>query len=328
MIDSLRPYDGKELGSYELVDNKKYAWRFKIGYIYFQPETTDLKTRAPAYLWLRSIKVEEQRNGNGTKLLRHVCWLSLNSEKDKGRVKLQATESSHFFYLKTGFVPKERKVSLQSYTTTEISILNSLKKTIPLLKESLEKGVHLDKLVEMEINNLKLQLSISYEKYEDVDEMSHEQLLEEEPFLRKYFSKSILQKLKPELYPKDHEITVEELLSEQSFINGLLENPNHGISYIQFDFVPKVLACMKFLADHIQPGYTVVLDTSNFGQIDMELSPEGIERWKEDIEGKKRFVPFRRFEPLQKRMTEQQVAKFHEFVALIQQNNPSYFGDP
>lgn len=89
----------------------------------------------------------------------------------------------------------------------------------------------------------------------------------------------------------------------------LQELKDKKLSYVTYVFIERVLGILEKSGDNPRP------DTSMLNSVNMELSAEGIKRWKEAIDESKSFVPFYRLEHLHSKMTQKQLERLENLFS-------------
>lgn len=319
------PTFNDDLGNYRTYGKESYREYDKIGTIAYQierPALLSTDTYFP-YLYLSKIQAARPHHGNGTRLFRKVVQISWKGS-DAGRIKVDAVKEQIFFYLKMGFVPERTEISIQFYSPLEIFAIKTLNKMMPPLKNG---GKLPEYLHHFERRNLEHYVFNYCDKLFEEGENKEEWLLAHEASFRKIVFKKMLSNLKPELYPQPEKITDEQLESEQPFLDEVVKNPEQKVNFFQRTHVPRILRWMEGLCRGQYISFIPFTD-DEFTNLSMHLSPEGIARWKDDIDGRKPFLSFRRLEHIQSLMTEEQRAKLHAIFAQIPEKNPSYFAVP
>jgi hypothetical protein len=107
---------------------------------------------------------------------------------------------------------------------------------------------------------------------------------------------------------ESEKITLKEVVGAKEEI---LEFSNkNNVSYLKIIFIPRLLTLLEKQINKTRP------DTTSLGSVNMEMSKEGIEQWKESIDNKKSFTSFKRMEQLRPYMDQKQIERLDRILEL------------
>lgn len=192
--------------------------------------------------------------GFGTAAYRHI--LKFSAEKNVAdRITVEASGSSHLFYLKMGMMPSNGPISAlyhflslyQSYKKNFVSdfillLNNKINNNLPLTAD--EKDI---------ARCLKIILTIKDDQFD---------------------------------YNQAKTISHSELTERANEINAIT------ISYLWY----KLLSSLCIYCEDTEDRRKI--NTEMIGSITMIMSPMGLDRWRQDLNGEKEFKPFRQLEHL------------------------------
>jgi len=215
-------------------------------------------------------------SGFGTASMRHIVDTSFQRGFE-GNIYSQTSWSSHVFHLYMGMMPQaNRSTHLLSYCYGSIG----LEKFGHFQNNSRE--VILDKRMFNSALNMALWLENNRSRSGVFLEMYD--LLRSRGF-------------------EKPEHTADEMIANKEKILSLF---NEEVPYITFTLVPQLISALR--TNQQFP------DTNSWGSIDMVLSEEGKARWKNAIDNKFEFRPFKNFEQLQPYMSENQKEQLKEVL--------------
>lgn len=106
------------------------------------------------------------------------------------------------------------------------------------------------------------------------------------------------------------DVTMQMIVDSEEELNSFY---NQEGSYIKEYFIPQILKILEKNIDIKRP------DTSLLGSVPMTLSEEGLQRWKEAIEGKKSFPSFKKLEHLRPLMNMEQIQQLDKIMLQREQ---------
>ena len=250
------------------------------GSITFTVETDSKNNQKSVYM--TKIAATTQGRGFGTKCTRYLMMKSF-SEGCQGRLVNEAAWSSHIFHLYMGMIPKEREVDAYPLIIGYIDE-NRLANYFTSLEQSVKANKPLTPSQQSDLSVLKRIL-----EFLDTGTVN----------------------------PSGEGYTLDDVLRRKDeIIRGFDERT---LSYIKHEFIPRLL---RVLRQNLGSGDGEVIkafniNTSRLGSISMEMSNEGIQRWKEAIQTHTDFAPFKNFEQLHPYMTEAQIQELKTLLSKI-----------
>ena len=209
--------------------------------------------------YIQTMNSREIGSGHGSSLMREAARHSL-SPGCEGRLALQATKSSHLFFLKMGLIPN-----------TETGEIRYVEKRFG------SEGVKA--LEELQNDDL------------DPDTI-----------------RTLVFMIRKEMRLSSLEESADAVEKHKGFLLELSKK-TVPYSYLQDEFIPSLLNLLEKDCG-LRPN------TSSLYSVDMSLSEEGKNRWKEALDQDKPFQPFRRLEHLAPYMTETQKERLEKILAI------------